>query len=508
MQQPIYPTTRSFKWVWLLVAASLGVFVLMVGLGLWLRRPLSPSVVAVPTPTLSPQVEIAYQQGIIYLNDGKPELALIEFEKMLVPAPNYKDTVVRRQEARRQSEAKEEERKAQQDLKIGKFCEAADRLQKLRYEPSVNQTLVVDDLFKAYRECSRLRLAQNDVKSALSQMDNALSLPNRSEDAEARAQKKLLEDYQGSLVAFKAGQWDETITNLEPLIEQLPSLARETLAQAYLNRGRQTRAGGALEHYEQAIADLERAEAYWPAHVEIKTELGESRAALFKLYVGEARQLLAAGECATMGRVREMLDKAKTLNPIAPELAELEAPLEKLGGVTVVEVANSRRDFSGTQGGRGWSYLVVGGAGQIQPINFWDEATQEWYTFHRWVRIGASDAHPGYQPASNSSDVIRRWRSSVNGRVRIYVTAYKLDTGTPTTFGDGVVVYIKHRGTSIWSGYIAPRNAVGVRGWLAVTRDVAVGDNLDFGLAPFRDASHDHTLFEISIRWEKPGCAG
>ncbi|MBI5877336.1 MAG: protein kinase [Chloroflexi bacterium] len=487
---PVAPKPRPFPAWWIAAAAAV---VVVIALAYAVAR----------NGTLTLQAEAAYQQGIVYANADTPQLALIEFDKALAFDPSYKDAAARRDAARLAIESQAAIRTADRDLADGRYCEAIDRYDSVRNRPEISTA----NVFRAGVECGRLRLYADEVDLALARFDGALSLPGRSEDSEARALQRLAADYRKGLDAFSAGQWDRAIAVLSSIADRLPR-AKPRLAQSYVQRGRQTKSGAGIDALERAVEDFERADRVVPDNPEIRSALTGGRAELYQAYVGDARSLLAGNQCASLPQVEDRLAKATVLNPTNAELAELQNQLAGQKQISLATIANSRSGFSGTQGKNGWFYLitVVGNSTALEPINFWNEETRTWYTFHQWVRMEELGAHPGFPSSSNSKDIIRRWRSPATGRVHIYVSAYKLDVEDPYNPGDGVTVYLRYKGAYPWSAPIRALDTIGVRNAEVAALAVNAGDDLDFGIDPRTGPGHDYTAMEITVKLETQSC--
>ncbi len=104
---------------------------------------------------------------------------------------------------------------------------------------------------------------------------------------------------------------------------------------------------------------------------------------------------------------------------------------------TPAVLANSVRDFSSSQGAKGWKYLVEDGrgSGRWQNMRFAEYAGMPCWlsvTGESYVRICADgELHPGV-----TTRVAYEWRSTVDREVEIREDAHKIDTGC----GDGIKV--------------------------------------------------------------------
>ncbi|MCB0193201.1 MAG: serine/threonine protein kinase [Anaerolineae bacterium] len=157
-------------------------------------------------------------------------------------------------------------------------------------------------------------------------------------------------------------------------------------------------------------------------------------------------------------------------------------------------VAGSRRDFSGSPS-NGWQYLVSRpNQNNFEAMIFENgEFGQCWYpnrNFNeRYVRICENSGHPG-----NEADIAWRWRSDLNGRVRVVGTARKIDSG-----GDGVLIQAYHNGQFVDELSLKGGDTDGVRerNWFVV--DVAADDTLTFVMKSNGRVENDHTTLNIEI---------
>ncbi len=152
-------------------------------------------------------------------------------------------------------------------------------------------------------------------------------------------------------------------------------------------------------------------------------------------------------------------------------------------------IADTNSQFSGTQGQWNWHYQWTRGRESFNwsdmqfDGNCWRTTNEE--TF---VRICQTSAHPGL-----TGDIAWRWTSNVNGRVFVWVSARKLDTGG----GDGVIIYVYHGLNELKRWELGPADSLGFTDQLAV--DINQGDFLFFVLKVRDDATYDNTAFQAQI---------
>jgi serine/threonine protein kinase len=152
-------------------------------------------------------------------------------------------------------------------------------------------------------------------------------------------------------------------------------------------------------------------------------------------------------------------------------------------------IADTSSQFSGTQGQWNWHYQWTRGRESFNwsdmqfDGNCWRTTNEE--TF---VRICQNSAHPGL-----TGDIAWRWTSNVNGRVFVWVSARKLDTGG----GDGVIIQVYHGLSELKRWELGPADSLGFTDQLAV--DINQGDFLFFVLKVRDDATYDNTAFQAQI---------
>lgn len=104
------------------------------------------------------------------------------------------------------------------------------------------------------------------------------------------------------------------------------------------------------------------------------------------------------------------------------------------------------------------------------------------------MRICSSSAHPGL-----TGDIAWRWQSPVDGRVQVWVSAHKLDTGG----GDGVIVLAYWNTTELKRWQVKAQDSQGFSESFSV--DVTPGDFLFFVIKAGGDTMNDEIAFRAQV---------
>ena len=164
----------------------------------------------------------------------------------------------------------------------------------------------------------------------------------------------------------------------------------------------------------------------------------------------------------------------KTAQDGAARARQLQAPVTQ-------RVADSYDDFSSTQGRSGWYYYARVG-GTLQEIGWAGNAY--WWDRREGSRIQQEGQHPG-----SNMEAVRRWRSSVNGKISVLIRYYLQD-------GRGYSrVTLLQNGSQVWGQSVSSLNELSAQ----VTLDVAVGTNLDLVLNNAGSQTNDFTLVRMTI---------
>lgn len=177
-----------------------------------------------------------------------------------------------------------------------------------------------------------------------------------------------------------------------------------------------------------------------------------------------------------------------------------EGTLDGVAGTPAISVtpgtvlADSVADFSGTQGGNGWTYGdFVGGATSWEPLTSFDGSA--WGADYPYISVTSGDQHPS---TVNNQQVaaVRRWTSTYAGPVNIS-GQFQCDTQ-----GDGV-------GVSIYiDGQLLFRQAIGGTASntyaFNVSPTLQVGSTVDFVVdpGPGTDINFDATNLTATVSTE------
>jgi len=161
-------------------------------------------------------------------------------------------------------------------------------------------------------------------------------------------------------------------------------------------------------------------------------------------------------------------------------------------------IADSVREYSGEQGGHGWSYGYFDmniADGRFLPMTHrngtWRADSSRFYT-----NLSVTGGMPHGLITSGGREqrehwAVRRWRSDYSGRVRISGRVGKFDGR-----GDGVTVRVDVNGVEVWSQRLGPY-ALGTN--YSFFTEVTDGANVDFIVTPHRSDFADSTIFTAVI---------
>ncbi len=156
-------------------------------------------------------------------------------------------------------------------------------------------------------------------------------------------------------------------------------------------------------------------------------------------------------------------------------------------------IADTRTDFSGTQGANNWTYQWSRDRESFVWVDMqfdgecWRIAGPE-YDKEPSIRICQNSAHPGV-----TGDIAWRWTSTVGGSVWVQVFAYKIDTGG----GDGVDVVVYRNTDELKRWRLNGNDSNGFSDGLSV--DVTAGDYIFAVIKIAGDPSYDETGFRAQI---------
>ena len=202
-----------------------------------------------------------------------------------------------------------------------------------------------------------------------------------------------------------------------------------------------------------------------------------------------------------------MMGVSQSLAPVRGRLrlALTDAPIYLRGDVILpppppvaprVVLADSRRDFSDTQGKNGWQYGYWDGEGayHFQPLPKYDvtDFKKQWTGPAPYLEVTADEQHPGVLDGRPVWSV-RRWVSPVAGRIHI-----QGDVGHGIE-GDGVNVHVLVDGGSVYKQLYGGGQAVSGR--IDLTVPVHAGSTVDFAVdpGPGTNIDYDVTPFAVTI---------
>lgn len=152
-------------------------------------------------------------------------------------------------------------------------------------------------------------------------------------------------------------------------------------------------------------------------------------------------------------------------------------------------LADTQRDFSAVQDTGNWEYQWSEGRDSFN----WQEMRFDgvcWRTTNAedYIRICQTSAHPGL-----TGDIAWRWESTLNGPIRVWISARKLDT----TGGDGVVVLLYRNTEEIKRWQLEATDSQGFTEQISL--EVVQGDYLFFVVKAGGDSANDETALQAEI---------
>lgn len=170
-------------------------------------------------------------------------------------------------------------------------------------------------------------------------------------------------------------------------------------------------------------------------------------------------------------------------------------------------IADSVRDFSGTQGGGSWHYGYYPGPFTASAFHEMTEYVpnahpvfgSEWFeqSGSYWTQLWAVGGHPngasttgGRVPVEQWA--VRRWISTATGTLTLTGTLAKLDTG-----GDGTTGHIIVDGQELWKQPIGGFDTTGIN--YNVSASVHSGSTVDFAISPGPTDNNDSTKFTATV---------
>jgi hypothetical protein len=158
---------------------------------------------------------------------------------------------------------------------------------------------------------------------------------------------------------------------------------------------------------------------------------------------------------------------------VAEEVPARAAPAEVSGAV----LADSGADFSGAQGGNGWSYGDFSpGAGAFEAADHF--GSDVWTSRDAGLALSATTQHPGLTPAGTPAAAVRRWTSAYAGTVRI------AGRFLCTRVGPGAGVTVLVDGQAVVPRTLIGAGAAAFQKTFDLTAAVVPGSTVDFVVDP------------------------
>jgi serine/threonine-protein kinase len=157
-------------------------------------------------------------------------------------------------------------------------------------------------------------------------------------------------------------------------------------------------------------------------------------------------------------------------------------------------MADTRTQFSGTQGGQSWHYQWSQGRESFNWVDMaydgecWRVDPAQTNSVEGPVRICPNSAHPGL-----TGDIAWRWTSQVTGPVTVWISARKIDTGG----GDGVEIIAYRNVERLKSWQLAGNDGNGFSDQFQV--ELQTGDFLFFVMKIRGGPENDETAFRAQI---------
>ena len=176
-----------------------------------------------------------YNKGVVYLEQGQPELAIAQFEMVLRLEPNHSKALAKLDEARQamnvpptatptvasagQMLAKtfDDLRAAQDRQDWAQVFVLVDRI--IAQDPTYRRSEVDQILFNACYQSGQDLVEKDRIKEAISLFDRALEL--QPDNAQVQQARKLAVLYMNGM-AYWGADWATTLENLTPLYSMAP----------------------------------------------------------------------------------------------------------------------------------------------------------------------------------------------------------------------------------------------------------------------------------------------
>jgi tetratricopeptide (TPR) repeat protein len=168
-----------------------------------------------------------YRAGVAAQETDDYQTALEKYTQVIVRSPGYQDTSQRIQDTKTQQDLADLVNEAEAAYAAGKDSDAIMKYQQIRdANASFERDMVANRLFELYLRRGRNIITHNPpqmelLSGALDDFSQALALQPRS--AEAVGEQRLLSDYLNGQQSYSAGQWDQTISQLQSVIDARPT---------------------------------------------------------------------------------------------------------------------------------------------------------------------------------------------------------------------------------------------------------------------------------------------
>ena len=481
-----------------------------------------------------PQPDKPYQAGLACFQREDWDCCIANFEEVLALEANYRDTAQRLDECRQRRVVETKSQDVKDAWSEITRCEAAEDWDCLR-EKSYEIATKLDPQDQGTRK----KFAEASLRQAQAVMDDdpdtALGLLREAQDLDVdplpqgfQSTMDQLEGYLAGATAYAAGDWETTIAALTPYLEFRDS--RDLVYDSYVRLCQAALKAGDLEEsrkqadqallikpdgaeavacgmgiadatYEalmqQAQGNLDQGQ--WQQAIEIckqalavKSDDQQAQDCIGRANDGLYQEAAARGQnLLNKCQLNEAIAAFNEALAIKPGDSAAQAGIAQASSLqqpVTKRLANSYDDWRGTQGYNGWTYLAqVGGA--VQEIG--SDGSIYWWDRGEGSRIQQDGQHPG-----RSMEAVRRWRSSVNGTVKVYLQ-YRLQNGRGNT-----LLTLRQDGRTVWSQNVVSTSVLSDQMTLAVS----AGTNLDLVVNSNGSQTDDLTLLRMTIDQQVSQC--
>jgi tetratricopeptide (TPR) repeat protein len=481
-----------------------------------------------------PQPDKPYQAALACIVQEDWSCCIANLEQTLVIDAAYRDAATRLQDCRERQIASTQQATLEGAWSKVARCKAAGDLDCVRataYDIAIKLDPEDVGARNEYAEAS-LQMAReimaSDPQAALGLLNEVRDLDVEALPAGFDQTFNQLDSYLSGVAAHGRGDWQEAIDQLTPILAFLDGRDRVydshvRLCQAALEAGdletAQQEASEALAlspgaaeaaacaagitdaSYETVMAQARRQldDGQWLAAIDtcqqalgIKPDDAASTDCIARAADGLYQESFSQGQ--------DLLDRCRLDEAIAAFNQALSyrpgdsAAQAGIGQARQLQTPVTRRltdsydDWRTSQGYNGWYYLAqVGGA--TQEIPWGGDAF--WWDRGQGSRIQQDGQHPG-----SNMDAVRRWRSPVNGTVKVYIQ-YRLQNSPGNT-----LLSLRQDGRSVWSQTVFNTNVLSHQ----TTLDVSAGTNLDLVLNSNGSQTNDFTMLRMTIEQQVQQC--